>query len=168
MLSLFVVSQIDIYLKFETTRHFSTRLSDKRDDFSFAIMNFPYIDINKPTASSYGVYNVRENRRGNQVRTIQGNGRFKKKMKIDVDLTKIPRIEPGFYISQFIRYARVCSLYSGLQRRPILSTKLSNHGVLKNRFILSFNGYSKNINAWYSVAWKMVLKIRLWVKIDHC
>jgi hypothetical protein len=72
---------------------------------------------------------------------------LKKKMKIDVDLTKIPRIEPGFYISQFIRYARVCSLYSGLQRRPILSTKLSNHGVLKNRFILSFNGYSKNINA---------------------
>ena len=79
MFSLFVVSKIDIYLKFETTRHFSTRLSDKRDDFSFAIMNFPYIDINKPTASSYGVYNVRENRRGNQVRTIQGNGRFKKK-----------------------------------------------------------------------------------------
>ena len=53
-----------------------------------------------------------------------------KKMKIDVDPTKIPGIEPGFYISQFIRYARVCSLYSGLQRRPILSIKLSNHGVL--------------------------------------
>jgi hypothetical protein len=33
MFSLFVVSQIDIYLKFETTRHFSTRLSDKRDAY---------------------------------------------------------------------------------------------------------------------------------------
>ena len=79
MFSLFVVSQIDIYLKFETTRHFSTRLSDKRDDFSFAIMNFPYIDINKPTASSYGVYNVRENRRGNQYGQSRETADLKKK-----------------------------------------------------------------------------------------
>jgi hypothetical protein len=37
-------------------RFLRTKLSDKRDDFNFPIVNFPFICSNIPTASSYGVY----------------------------------------------------------------------------------------------------------------
>ena len=34
----------------------STRLYDKRDDFDFHIVNFPFLSSNIPSGSSYGVY----------------------------------------------------------------------------------------------------------------
>ena len=34
----------------------STRLYDKRDDFDFHIVNFPFLSINMPSGNSYGVY----------------------------------------------------------------------------------------------------------------
>ena len=34
----------------------STRLYDKRDDFDFHIVNFPYLSSNIPSGPSYGVY----------------------------------------------------------------------------------------------------------------
>ena len=37
-------------------RFLRTKLYDKRDDFNFPIVNFPFICSNIPTASSYGVY----------------------------------------------------------------------------------------------------------------
>ena len=33
-----------------------TKLSDKREDFSFPIVNFPFLSSNIPAASAYGVY----------------------------------------------------------------------------------------------------------------
>ena len=33
-----------------------TKLYDKRDDFNFPIVNFPFISSNIPAASAYGVY----------------------------------------------------------------------------------------------------------------
>jgi hypothetical protein len=33
-----------------------TQLYDKRDDFNFSIVNFPFICSNIPTAPAYGVY----------------------------------------------------------------------------------------------------------------
>jgi hypothetical protein len=44
------VSFMDIYLKCDT------RLYGKRDNFNFAIINFPPPDINMPAALAYGVY----------------------------------------------------------------------------------------------------------------
>ena len=35
---------------------FTTRLYDKRDDFSFPIVNFPFLSSNIPSAPAYGVY----------------------------------------------------------------------------------------------------------------
>ena len=35
---------------------FSTRLYDKRDDFDFHIVNFPFLSSNIPSGPSYGVY----------------------------------------------------------------------------------------------------------------
>ena len=40
----------------DATGHLSTRLYDKRDDFNFAIISFPYLDSNIPLSPSYGVY----------------------------------------------------------------------------------------------------------------
>ena len=34
----------------------STKISDKRDDFDFDIVNFPFLDGDVPRRTSYGVY----------------------------------------------------------------------------------------------------------------
>ena len=48
-------SYIDLYLdiKREGVR---TKLYDKRDDFNFPMVNFPFICGNIPAAPAYGVY----------------------------------------------------------------------------------------------------------------
>ena len=35
---------------------FSTKIYDKRDDFDFEIVNFPFLDGDVPRSTSYGVY----------------------------------------------------------------------------------------------------------------
>ena len=35
---------------------FSTKIYDKRDDFDFEIVNFPFLDGGVPRSTSYGVY----------------------------------------------------------------------------------------------------------------
>ena len=35
---------------------FSSKIYDKRDDFNFEIVNFPFLDGNNPRSPSYGVY----------------------------------------------------------------------------------------------------------------
>ena len=35
---------------------FSSKIYDKRDDFDFDIVNFPFLDIDVPRRPSYGVY----------------------------------------------------------------------------------------------------------------
>jgi hypothetical protein len=42
------VSFLNIYLKFDINCQLSTRLYHKRDDFNFAIINFPHLDSNNP------------------------------------------------------------------------------------------------------------------------
>ena len=34
----------------------STKIDDKRDDFDFEIVNFPFLDGDVPRSTSYGVY----------------------------------------------------------------------------------------------------------------
>ena len=59
-----------------------TNLYDKRDDFTFPIVNFPFICSNIPAALAYGIY-----------------------------------------ISQLIRYSRVCGPYKDFLDRGLLLTK---------------------------------------------
>ena len=54
----------------------SSKIYDKRDDFNFEIVNFPFLDRDLPRAPSYGVY-----------------------------------------ISQLIRFARVCSIVDDFNNR---------------------------------------------------
>jgi hypothetical protein len=47
---------LDVLLKLDTNCKSMTQLYDKRDDFNFSIVNFPYLCSNIPTSRAYGVY----------------------------------------------------------------------------------------------------------------
>ena len=48
-------SYLDWYLYIDSGK-LTTRLYDKRDDFNFPIVNFPFLSSNIPSAPAYGVY----------------------------------------------------------------------------------------------------------------
>ena len=47
---------IDLHLDIDSEGRLRTKLYDKRDDFNFLIVNFPFICNNIPAAPAYGVY----------------------------------------------------------------------------------------------------------------
>ena len=47
---------LDLHLEIDSDGRLRTKLYDKRDDFNFPIVNFPFICSNIPAASVYGVY----------------------------------------------------------------------------------------------------------------
>jgi hypothetical protein len=49
-------SYLDLHLEIDNEGRLRTKLSDKRDDFNFPIVNFPFICSNIPVAPAYGVY----------------------------------------------------------------------------------------------------------------
>ena len=48
-------SYLDCYLYIDNGK-LTTRLYDKRDDFNFPIVNFPFLSSNIPSAPAYGLY----------------------------------------------------------------------------------------------------------------
>ena len=50
------VSYRDLHLEIDSERRLRTKLYDKKDDFNFPIVNFPFICSNIPAAPAYGVY----------------------------------------------------------------------------------------------------------------
>ena len=53
--SILVGSVLNFYLNIDNGK-LITRLYDKRDDFNFPIVNFPFMSSNIPSAPAYGVY----------------------------------------------------------------------------------------------------------------
>ena len=49
---------LDVSLKLDTNGKITTQLYDKRDDFSFSIVNFPYLCSNIPASLACGVCKV--------------------------------------------------------------------------------------------------------------
>jgi hypothetical protein len=49
-------SYLDLYFEIDSERRLRTKLYDKRDDFNFSIVTFPFICSNIPAAPAYGVY----------------------------------------------------------------------------------------------------------------
>ena len=49
-------SYLDYHLEIDNEGRLKTKLYDKRDDFSFPIVNFPFQSSNIPAAPAYGVY----------------------------------------------------------------------------------------------------------------
>ena len=85
------IASIDTHIKTgDTTTPFRISIYDKRDDFSFRIVNFPHMDSNIPANPAYGVY-----------------------------------------ISQLVRYARICtSKVDFMNRLRGLSLRLRQQGFL--------------------------------------
>jgi hypothetical protein len=48
-------SYLDLHLKIVSEGRLRTKLYDKRNDFNFPIVNFPFIYSNIPTTLAYGV-----------------------------------------------------------------------------------------------------------------
>ena len=49
-------SYLDLYLFKDNNGFISRRLYDKRDDYNFAIVNYPFMDSNIPEGPAYGTY----------------------------------------------------------------------------------------------------------------
>ena len=49
-------SYLDLYLEIDNSGQLKSKLYDKRDDFNFPIVNFPFLSSNIPAAPAYGVY----------------------------------------------------------------------------------------------------------------
>ena len=49
-------SYLDILLNIDSNGRMTTTQYDKRDDFNFAIVNFPFLCSNVPLSPAYGVY----------------------------------------------------------------------------------------------------------------
>ena len=49
-------SYLDLHLDIDSEGRLRKKLYDKRDDFNFPIVNFPFICSNIPVAPAYGVY----------------------------------------------------------------------------------------------------------------
>ena len=47
---------LDLHLSISNIYIVSTKIYDKPDDFDFEIVNFPFLDVDVPPSSSYGVY----------------------------------------------------------------------------------------------------------------
>ena len=78
-----------------------TKIYDKRDDFSFPIVNYPFLDGDVPMAPSYGVY-----------------------------------------ISQLVRFARVCNNVSDFNERNLFITeKLLHQGFRYHKLVKTFTKF---------------------------
>jgi hypothetical protein len=51
-----LVSYLDLCIEIQNDGNLCTKLYDKRDDFNFPIVNFPFMSSNIPSAPAYGVY----------------------------------------------------------------------------------------------------------------
>ena len=49
-------SYLDLDLSYDRDKRLQVKLYDKRDDFTFNIVNFPFLSSNKPQSPAYGVY----------------------------------------------------------------------------------------------------------------
>ena len=49
-------SYLDLMLSVEANKSLHAKLYDKRDDFDFPIVNFPFLDSNIPASPAYGVF----------------------------------------------------------------------------------------------------------------
>jgi len=49
-------SYLDLYLEHNINGTLTTKLYDKRDDFNFPIVNYPFLESNIPSHPAYGVY----------------------------------------------------------------------------------------------------------------
>ena len=73
----------------------STKIYDKRDDFDFEIVNFPFLDDDVPRSTSYGVY-------------ISQLIRFARASSYVADFNTCNKLLPHKLLKQGYRYLKLC------------------------------------------------------------
>ena len=96
---------------------FFSKIYDKRDDFNFEIVNFPFLDGDVPRSLSYGVY-----------------------------------------ISQLIRFARVCSNGDDFNNRNLILTAK----LLKQEY--KYHKIRKAFSKFYHRHSELIIKYNIWLK----
>ena len=87
----------------------SSKIYDKRDDFDFDIVNFPFLDDDVLRSTSY-----------------------------------------GYYISQLIRFARVCSHVADFNcRNKSFTAKLLQQGLLYHKLRKTFSKFYRDTMNWF-------------------
>ena len=95
----------------------SSKIYDKRDDFNFETVNFPFLDKDVPRSPSYGVY-----------------------------------------ISQLIRFAKVCSNVDDFNNRNLfLTAKLLKQGY-------RYHKIGKAFSTFYHRHSELIVKYKIWLK----
>ena len=102
---------LDLHLQIDRTWRLRTKLYNKRYDFNFPIVNFPFMCSNIPTVPAYGLY-----------------------------------------ISQFIRYSRVCSYQDILNKRLLLTRKPRNQRFLLELKLPLRNYYGQHLFDSYGIS----------------
>ena len=82
----------------------STKIYDKRDDFDFEIVNFPFLDGDVPRSTSYGVY-------------ISQLIRFARASSYVVDFNLRNKLLTQKLLKQGYRYHKLCKTFSKFYRR---------------------------------------------------
>ena len=109
---------LDLNLSITNDILVSSKIYDKRDDFNFEIVNFPFLDGDVPCSPSYGVY-----------------------------------------ISQLIRFARVCSNVDDFNNRNLFSTA----ELLKQGY--RYNKVRKAFSKFYHRHSELIIKYNIWLKL---
>ena len=97
----------------------STKIYDKRDDFNFDIVNFPFLDGDVPPRPSYGVY-------------IFQLIRFARASSHVTDLNNRNKVLNAKLLKQDYRYHKLCKAFSKFYRRHFELTE-KYHVSLKKR-----------------------------------
>ena len=82
----------------------STKIYDKRDDFDFEIVNFPFLDGDVPRSTSYGVY-------------ISQLIRFARSSSIVADFNTRNKLLTQKLLKQGYQYHKLCKTFSNNYRR---------------------------------------------------
>ena len=113
----------------------SSKIYDKRDDFNFEIVNFPFLDGDVPRSPSYGVYISQLIRFARVGFNVNVNFPF-----LDGDVPRSPSY--GVYISQLIRFARVDFNVDDFNNRNLfLTAKLLKQGYRYHKIRKAFSKF---------------------------
>ena len=82
----------------------STKIYDKRDNFDFEIINFPFLDGDVPRSTSYGVY-------------ISQLIRFARASSYVADLNTRNKLLTKKLLKQGYRYHKLCKTFTKFYRR---------------------------------------------------
>jgi hypothetical protein len=132
-------SYLDLQLEIDSEGQLRMKLYDKRDDFNFPVVNFPFVCSNIPAAPAYGVYisqMIRYSRACGSYRDFLDRGLLltRKLLNQEFLLVKLKSSLRKFYLTWLTameylchKWPRMCSTCR--KHFPVLSSFMTYHRV---------------------------------------